>query len=327
MKTPSHARSNQPSKDQRDLNAPAPKAALTPESMPKLPIEVNIPAKTTSQGQPGLQFGRSKPHQPTVHYEERKAQIDVTGLVHNIIRSNLTIWRLDESRYYEYVVGSLHKHDIIDKNALIQFEKYRNSGATRDVNIMASIYPICFEPRYAYRFELFKADIKALEEEELLEHIESIIDVYRDAINSHKEFMSQPDVPLPELPETAPVLWEDAPKREKPIEFINRVYGDYIRQGLMTQGDLRHLDYKLYRAFHNWCDRKEIDPKTIVPPGRRRTEKILDEFGDLTFENSLGLVFKTAHAQDTVPSELVRRGEAFFSLLRRRKINMKQSPS
>lgn len=216
---------------------------------------------------------------------------------------------------------------MIDRNKVINFEKNRHSDPSKDASVMGLVYPVCLDVTDGPKLHLLQADFEILKNDDALFHIESIIAIYRGIITSHNEFMSKPDALLTELPETAPVLWEDAPKREKPVEFINRVYGKYIKQGLMTQGDLRHLDYKLYRAFHNWCGRSEIDPKTIVPAGRRRTEKILDEFGDLTYENSLGLVFKMAHAQDTVPSELVRRGEAFFSLLRRRKINMKQSPS
>jgi hypothetical protein len=327
MKTPLHRPSNPSSKKDQTQRDPAPEIALTSEiaRLPsiKVPIEIKLP----SQDQTGHLDSPRTSRPPTIHYEEGKAQKDISSLIHNIVKSNLKLWGQNKTLYYEYVVGSLHKHNIIERNQVVAFEKNRHSASAQDANIMGSIYPIYFDRKDDYKIQLFKADLELFKKEEQLDHIESIIDIYRDVINSHKKFMSQPDVPRLELPETAPVLWEDAPKREKPIEFINRVYGDYIIQGLMTQGDLRHLDYKLYRAFHNWCDRKGIDPKTIVPPGRRRTEKILDQFDDLTYENSLGLVFKTAHTQDSVPSDLVLRGEAFFSLLRRRKINMKRSPT
>jgi hypothetical protein len=68
-------------------------------------------------------------------------------------------------------------------------------------------------------------------------------------------------------PDSAPQLWRNRPRSspETPIDFISRVYGDYIGKGL-TQADIRRLDFELYRSLQNWKQRygwpKEFDLPT-----------------------------------------------------------------
>ena len=160
MKTSPRARSNQPSKDEQDLNVPAPKTALTSESMPHPMTNTGIAPNWPSQGQPVRQSSPSKPLDATFYREERKALVDMTGLVSRLVKSNLKLWKQDESLYYEYVVGSLFRHQMIDDNRVINFEKYRRSNSSNDASIMELVYPICLDVIEASRFHLLQADLE-----------------------------------------------------------------------------------------------------------------------------------------------------------------------
>lgn len=72
------------------------------------------------------------------------------------------------------------------------------------------------------------------------------------------------------LPESAPILWiEGKLEGETPVDFIKRIYGEHITNG-MTQADLRHLDFKLYRSFHNYCNYNNISPESVIPPSFKK---------------------------------------------------------
>lgn len=72
------------------------------------------------------------------------------------------------------------------------------------------------------------------------------------------------------LPKEAPEKWaeRDRAKGENPIEFLNRVWGAYMRAGVLYQDDLKRLgDSKLLPAIRAYCQRHpDIKAADVLPP-------------------------------------------------------------
>lgn len=72
-----------------------------------------------------------------------------------------------------------------------------------------------------------------------------------------------------ELPEAASELYDDrADRSENPIDFMNRVWAQWLAAGVLFQDQLRKLDPKLIPAIKSYCQRRKIDAKTVLPPPR-----------------------------------------------------------
>lgn len=75
---------------------------------------------------------------------------------------------------------------------------------------------------------------------------------------------------VPDLPSIAPAKWENPADRlpnETPIEFLNRVWGPYIRAGVLYQRDLKRLgDGKLLVAIRNYCFQHKLSASDHLPP-------------------------------------------------------------
>lgn len=84
--------------------------------------------------------------------------------------------------------------------------------------------------------------------------------------------------PLP-LPSKAPELWTERKKRESPVEFIQRVYGQWLDVGLSTDL-IRRLDFSLYTAYYRFKSLGGHIPPDFVLKTRKElnTEK-LDSLG------------------------------------------------
>ena len=81
------------------------------------------------------------------------------------------------------------------------------------------------------------------------------------------------------IPSKALRLWRGGHvERLNAVEFINQVYGPAIDAG-MTQVDLRRLDPKLYMAFHKWCGRSGLNPRSIIPASRVDPDGVVAEQG------------------------------------------------
>ncbi len=73
-----------------------------------------------------------------------------------------------------------------------------------------------------------------------------------------------------DLPATAPAKWENPADRlpnETPIEFLNRVWGPYIKAGVLYQRDIKRLgDGKLLVAIRNYCFQHKLTASLYLPP-------------------------------------------------------------
>lgn len=81
-----------------------------------------------------------------------------------------------------------------------------------------------------------------------------------------------PDAALPtELPKIAPERWsERKDKGESVPEFVERVWGPWIRAELLTLGSLRPLDSGLRPAIYKYCRITGTDPASILPTRWKR---------------------------------------------------------
>jgi hypothetical protein len=81
------------------------------------------------------------------------------------------------------------------------------------------------------------------------------------------------------IPMEAPRLWRGAREEvQNAKEFVEKVYGSAIKAG-MTQVDLRRLDAKLYRAFHNWCGQNKVSPQSVLPSSRKNPDAVVARRG------------------------------------------------
>lgn len=73
-----------------------------------------------------------------------------------------------------------------------------------------------------------------------------------------------------DLPATAPAKWENPADRlpnETPIEFLKRVWGPYIKAGILYQRDLHRLgEHKLVSAIRGYCFRNKLTSSLYLPP-------------------------------------------------------------
>jgi hypothetical protein len=60
-------------------------------------------------------------------------------------------------------------------------------------------------------------------------------------------------------------------KKERPDQFLKRVYGPHIRRGL-SQADIRKVDSAYYNVLHVWCTRHERKLSALVPTTRARRD-------------------------------------------------------
>jgi hypothetical protein len=93
---------------------------------------------------------------------------------------------------------------------------------------------------------------------------------------------------LLDLPDKAPELYEDrANKREKPCDFIARVYKPWLsyrdENGQYVEGIARHhilhLDKKLYHALKNWLYRNDMPDWLDLPTKQEINDRALERLG------------------------------------------------
>ena len=104
------------------------------------------------------------------------------------------------------------------------------------------------------------------------------------------------------LPEVAPEQYKYRIDRsEAPTDFCTRVWGKYIRAGILYQDDLHHrkdgkiawLDPELIPAIYSYCQNTELKPKDYLPPPKSaRISKLLDQSPEIRGQYNL---FMTAY--------------------------------
>ncbi len=273
----------------------------------------------------GMRPSCDRPRHNPFSRPAKPEMFDITAIIHSIVNTYKKLWTESEDTFYEYIIAALYTNDLVKKDKIIAFEAGRFKSTDKDY-FERTMYPI-LDQSNSKKIERFRSVARKITRDQSYKDIESILIIYKSIVADYYSEVNNNSPSDAALPDTAITLWADAPRSESPVDFIRRIYGTYIERAAFTQADLKRLDPKLYRALFNWCYRHELKPSDIVPSAVKRTDDILREYEDLTFENSLGAAFKMAHLSDTVPSELVKRGEAYFALLRRRQKTIKRSPS
>lgn len=69
-------------------------------------------------------------------------------------------------------------------------------------------------------------------------------------------------------------------KREKPLEFFYRVYGDYIDEGVIYQVYLRKIDKSLYSALEYHCKKNNIALSGFLPTVSQMNERLGSALSD-----------------------------------------------
>lgn len=81
------------------------------------------------------------------------------------------------------------------------------------------------------------------------------------------------------LPVSAPEFYQRrADRRERPCEFIRRVYGTWMGNGLAMH-HLFHLDEPLYAALHNWLRHNEKPDWLDLPTKKELNDRALERLG------------------------------------------------
>lgn len=76
------------------------------------------------------------------------------------------------------------------------------------------------------------------------------------------------------LPDTAPALYEAREnKAESALDFLRRVWGPYIKAGLLHQFQLQTRDGALLKAVRNYCGKRGIDVAMVIPTRSHFVEK------------------------------------------------------
>lgn len=82
-----------------------------------------------------------------------------------------------------------------------------------------------------------------------------------------------------DLPATAPEYYQDRnDKAELPHEFIERVYSDWLGQGLARHHILQ-LDKPLYMALANWLKKNELPESFDLPTKKDLNDRALEQLG------------------------------------------------
>ncbi len=96
------------------------------------------------------------------------------------------------------------------------------------------------------------------------------------------------------LPTSAPATWKaDKQPGETPPDFIKRVYGPWLGNGL-TKAALRHLDEPLYRSLYKWLSNPknelpaDLDLPTKAEGISRRIDELRSESPDAGFAKVMG---------------------------------------
>lgn len=83
------------------------------------------------------------------------------------------------------------------------------------------------------------------------------------------------------LPKQAPEIYKyRVDRKETPISFLKRVWGQYLDAGILYQDNLggrNGLDRSLIAAINNYCNHHKIDRSQVIPPPKSaRIDKILE---------------------------------------------------
>ncbi len=90
----------------------------------------------------------------------------------------------------------------------------------------------------------------------------------KPAPGSYLGWNSQPD-PGVLLPEEAPKLYQrDKKEGQNAIEFLDDVWGQYLRAGVLYLDHLRRADSALVNAVYGRCKTDKLSAREVLPPSR-----------------------------------------------------------
>lgn len=139
--------------------------------------------------------------------------------------------------------------------------------------------------------------------EQLVREFAATRDIGPDAMRSIllkllAQYPPPPDNAVALLPRKAPELWaqRDLNRRENAPQFIRRVYGRWLGQGLARK-DLTTLDPDLYKALSVWLSRHKDDAIVeVLPPQSNQIDDLIER---LSAEYSLEDLRKLGYAIDS----------------------------
>lgn len=120
-----------------------------------------------------------------------------------------------------------------------------------------------------------------------------IVDLVRSSVSEALERQATPDALSPSgdvasLPVQAPEIYGGLRGPETPPEFVKRVYGPWLGQGL-DRAHIKHLDPKLYTAIDNWTRKpgNEWPADVDLPTRAEQNQRILNG-GEAAIRQHLG---------------------------------------
>ena len=95
------------------------------------------------------------------------------------------------------------------------------------------------------------------------------------------------------MPEAAPETYQGLRGPESPPEFVQRVYGPWLGQGL-TRAHVRKLDPGLYQAINNWSRKNEWPADVDLPTLKEQNDRWVDRVknvgaGDISHTEAMRL--------------------------------------
>lgn len=124
-----------------------------------------------------------------------------------------------------------------------------------------------------------------MSDEKLPEHplLESLKDIFKKADEAEAHAILITALALTARPplSEAPELYVNRPRvggsREHVVDFIRRVYGDWLPDRI-SKADLRRLDSHLYRAYWNWANRNDLPDDLKIPSKKQHLDTLIENF-------------------------------------------------
>ncbi len=164
---------------------------------------------------------------------------------------------------------SSKERDLIE--SIINSEKFDQTRLKREISAILDDYPISDSDRKSIHSRFI----------ELVTELMSSASVAHNAAHSISGSLSAVALPI-EAPET----FQGLRGPETPPEFVKRVYGPWLGQGL-TRADIRKLDPKLSVAITNWLSRpgNEWPADVDLPTKAEQNERLLSAGSDAIREH------------------------------------------
>lgn len=98
-------------------------------------------------------------------------------------------------------------------------------------------------------------------------------------------------VPNSHLPDVAKITWSKRHGKDlmlTPIQFMDKYWGKYIEEDILSQCDLRRLDNSLFEAVKIYCRNRQLNPLNYLPsPSRKQAARVsIDQHPEIPVDAS-----------------------------------------